>query len=392
MATKTKTKTEPKPGRMQLPPKIGKPQSTSAILLVKRNIRCNGQIHEIGLTSKGQLWIPKHTKEELEKYIMMGDLGNNPCKCAVILDAWRNNRMTDTQLHSEFRRERIVSSRLARRLLKHLNKYRHWPDIDIIYDELLEPYKEDATSSGYCRSHNALSCMATFVTGTIYKTLIHRGWRKELFSYEPGNHDIDIDKLVSGIGNQHSQHFVYDGDHTLFYAHTSGHGCISPHIGCTLVSDSPIHENTKPEDIPWRTLIDETEARLIYLLVHYKGDGQLRNRKKSFEEIADKHVAMMVPLPKHSKITIQEDRGTLTLRIEHPGLTVQAANRLAKHYRDTEDKVKRLLQHNRKRRELWYRTPSKPSRGLGSLKRVDEANSGMADRSVEGEAYGTGVD
>ena len=385
--TKTKTKTAPKPGVLQLPPKIGKRQSTKATLLVKRVIKCNGHLHEIGLSSKGQLWIPRHKKDELERYIMMGDLGNNPCKCAVVLDAWRREHIT-TQIHPEFQREYVVRSRLARRLVKRLNKHRHWPNIDIIYDELCEPHiRSEKYSHGgtYEREITALMCMARFVTGTIYKTLIHRGWRKELLDLSDVGTTIHMNDCSHPTGMQRYTHNYAQ----LFQAHIGGHHCITPYVGGELIVDSTVHENEKVENIPWRTFIDAAETRLVYLLSYTAGKNRYDTRVKKFEELANQRILAMGDLPEHSNILVQQENGTVTLKIEHPGLTVQAANRLVKYYRDSQDTVKRLLQHNRKRRKLWFRTPAKPSRGFGFLAR--EKSEPVAIRPVEGESYGIGL-
>ena len=380
MTTKTKTKSkaeEPKASKPQpktFPPHIGRKYKTK--LVVERTIRCNGHLHKIGLNSKGQLYIPEHKKEELERYIMMGDLGNNPCKCAVVYDAWRRGEFRHSQLNEEFQREKAVQDRLAGRLEKHRNKQRNWPDCDIIFGTLHPPVETDYSKNVY--GSNALHRMAEFITETVYKTLLHRGWSEDLMRWEVGHTSIE----AASPGNSNGYKPQWG---VIFQAHAGGHGCISPYVGGELIANCAFKEDTKLEEIPWRTLIDGAEAKLMYHRVVNKQQTQLAERQEEFENLADERSSRFGYMPKHMTITTQKDKGTVTLKIEHPGLTIHTANRLVKHYRDTEDKVLRLLKHNRKRRALWYRTPATPSSGLGALKRNREKPEPVAVRSVEGE-------
>lgn len=358
MATKTKTK-EPKP--KTFPPHIGGKYKTK--LLVERTIRCNGHLHKIGLNSKGQLYIPEHTKEELERYIMMGDLGNNPCKCAVVLDAWRRGNFRHSQIHEEFQREKIVHDRLAGRLKKHKSKHYAWPDCDIIFGTLHPPVEANYIDNIYAVGE--LHRMAEFITETVYRTLLHRGWSES--SIKCGSRDTSITVTNPGKTNSYRQQWG-----VIFQAHAGGAGCISPYIGGELIANCAFKEDTKIEEIPWRTLIDGAETSLMYHMVIHKQQAQFEERQDEFEKLADDRISSFGYLPKHMTISTQRDKGTVTLKIEHPGLTIQTANRLVKHYCETEDKVLRLLKHNRQRRALWYRTPSTPSSGFGAIKMKQE--------------------
>lgn len=392
MAVKTKKpKKTKKPVKVELQPpnKVGKRGSTNATLLVKRKIRCNGHIHEIGLTSKGQLWIPSHTIDELERYIMMGDLGNNPCKCAVVLDAWRNDRMTDPQLHDHFRRERMTRDRLANRILRHLNKKRNWPDIDVIYGKLLEPYEEEISEHGYKHtvSWDKGRLLAGFVAETVYLTLLHRGWRPELFD-EFEKHDSCIQ--IKEPGPQPNGHYQFTTILNLHHGYNAEH--VTPYIAGDIMNESIIRVGDNPETMPWRMLVDATEAKLIYHVLHKAKHDRLEKQQTEFEKLTEQYVVdKLGEMPKHGEISIQKDRGTVTLKIEHAGLTIQAANRLVNHYRETQGRVKRLLKVNLGRRKRWFRVPGKPSRGFGPLVRKTETDPGVETRPVEGENYGIGI-
>jgi hypothetical protein len=380
MATKTKTKKKVEESDQTFAPIKGS-QSKKTVLLAKRMIRCNGHMHEIGLTSKGQLWIPSHTKKELEGFIMMGDLGNNPCKCAVVYDAWKRGNYKHSQIHDDFRREKIITDRLANRLLKHQNKSRAWPNCDIIFGTFYAPKADE--NGHYSWTNKPADKFAEFVAETVYRTLLHRGYSPKMITWEKGRTSIEMEDPGKNTSNTYNHNYG-----TIFSAHVSGHGYISPYVGGILIENCAMYETTPPAEIPWRMLIDQTEARLNYLMVTKGRTDRFDQRKQEFEKLAQARIDDLGKLPKHAKIETNKDKGTVTLQITHPNLTLPVANRLVKHYKETEDKVIRLLKHNRVRRGLWYRFPGKPSSGFGALsKRGDETNCAVAARPLDGETY-----
>jgi hypothetical protein len=336
------------------------------------------------LASNGQLWIPSHTKKELDGFVMMGDLGNNPCKCAVIYDAWRNGNYHHDQIHEDFRREKIVKDRLASRLAKHQNKHRAWPNCDIVFGTLPPSVPDAKGHFGW--TDKPVNKFAEFITETVYRTLVHRGHLAKDLEWEKGRTSIDMNEPGKNPNNTYNNNFG-----TIFSAHVSGHGYISPYVGGTLIENCAMYETTDIATIPWRMLIDQSEVYLNYLHVLKAQAKQLDFRRDEFEKLADDHIDRLKPLPKHSKIKSDADTGLLTLTIEHPNLTIHTVNRLVKHYCETEDKVHRLLKYNRINRGRAWRFPAKPSRGLGALvKRGDAANKPVAVRPVEGESYEAG--
>lgn len=384
MATTTrtrKTKSKPQETLEQTFVPIKGKMSTKTHLVAERTIRCNGHMHDIGLASNGQLWIPSHTKKELDGFVMMGDLGNNPCKCAVVYDAWRNGQYNNAQIHDDFRREKTVTGRLATRLLKHQNKHRAWPNCDIVFGTL-RPAKPDENGS-FGWSDKPVNRFAEFITETVYRTLIMRGHNADSLEWYPGRSAISMNDPGKNPTNTYNNNFD-----TIFNASVSGHGYISPYIGGKLIENCAMYETTAVTDVPWRMLVDQSEAYINYLCVLKAQAKQLDHCREEFDNLAHKHTDRFGPLPKHSKIEIDKDNGLLTLSIRHPNLTIHTANRLIKHYRETEDKVRRLLKYNRASRERPWRFPAKPSRGLGALdKRGKAADKPVALRAVEGESY-----
>lgn len=296
----------------------------------------------------------------------MGDLGNNPCKCAVLLDAWRNDKTKDnTQVHDEFKRERMVPDKLAMRLLRQKNRRRNWPDIDVVYGKLSDPYTERIgyASSNYHHDvvHSAADTMSTFVVETVYKTLLHRGWPAEMFDYADDSRQIVL--LDNKGKNMNTSSRI---EYAIFRINES-RGYYTPYCGGELIPDSSINDEHTKETIPWRMFIDTVEAKIFKLILDNRGHDQLVSRKEQFEKLAGEAVGKMGMLPKHSEVTIQKHNGSLTLKIEHTGLTQQAANLLVRHYRKTQPRVKRLLKYNMVRRRQWFRVPAEPSRGFGAL-------------------------
>jgi hypothetical protein len=338
-------------------------------------------MHEIGLASNGQLWIPSHTKKQLDGFIMMGDLGNNPCKCAVVYDAWRNGNYRHDTIHEDFRREKIVKDRLASRLAKHQNKHRAWPNCDIVFGTI-PPAVPDV--NGYFGwTDKPVNKFAEFITETVYRTLVHRGHLAKDLVWEKGRTSIDMNEPGKNPNNTYNNNFG-----TIFSAHVSGHGYISPYIGGTLIENCAMYETTDVTTIPWRMIIDQAEKYLNYLNVTKAQAIQVERRRDEFEKLVEERMDRCMPLPKHTKIDTDTTSGLLKLTITHPNLTIHTANRLVKHYRETEDKVRRLLKYNRANRERHWRFPGKPSRGLGALvKRGNAANQTVAMRPLEGETY-----
>lgn len=378
--TKSKTEEPPKPVAQTFAPIKGK-VSTKTHLIAKRTIRCNGRMHEIGLASNGQLWIPSHTKKELEGFVMMGDLGNNPCKCAVVYDAWRNGRYHDDQIHEDFKRELVVHDRLASRLLRHQNKHRAWPNCDIVFGTLQPAIQDENQHYGW--TAKPLNKFAEFVAETVYLTLIKRGHAAETMCWEKGQTSVEMDDPGKNPGNTYNSGFS-----VIFSAHVAGHGYISPYVGGKLIENCAMYDTTPIADIPWRMLVDQSEKYMNYLTVAKAQADKLDKSRTEFEKLATDRVVTFGPLPKHGKIHINNESGLLKLTIEHSKLTIQAANRLVKHYRETEDKVRELLKHNQLRRKTPWRFPAKPSRGLGALvKMVESANQPVSVRAVEGESY-----
>ncbi len=58
-------------------------------LIARAKFRCLGQLHQIGVTTTGQLVFYHHTKKELGKQEAAATLGAEPCRCAQIRQIWR---------------------------------------------------------------------------------------------------------------------------------------------------------------------------------------------------------------------------------------------------------------------------------------------------------------
>lgn len=103
---------------------------------------CNGNIHYIGLTTKGQLIFSHHTIKDLEQRSMLIDFGDMSCKCAGILRAWREGKYSpalpfllsrERQVWSTFDKNGVMTKRPAsNKLLAHrlLQKRRLKRNID----------------------------------------------------------------------------------------------------------------------------------------------------------------------------------------------------------------------------------------------------------------------
>jgi len=349
----------------KLLPKISK-RTTN---LVERTIRCNGHLHKIILNSKGQLIMPNHTKDELEKFILMGDLGNNPCKCAVVLDSWRHGNYSDSQIHPLFAREKLVGSRLAERLARHQNKRRPWPNLsDIVYATKRIP-RPDADKLGYFerQSESPKYIMAEYVTQTIYNTLLARGYSKEHISIQGSNSIYYHNK------NEGSNPAYFSSDQ-VFDAQVTAHDCISCYINRTVVPLATLHGDTPDAEIPWRMLLDNAEKQLLKFMVVNAQSRQFAKQKSEFVSVATKAAKVMDnPSPEYCTIGFSDNSGTVTLTITHRELTISAATRIAKHYSNNKQIVHNLLSYSRKRLSKPWRYPYKPGRGMGARKKPTES-------------------
>lgn len=56
---------------------------------------CNNKLHLVGLTCRGSLVFPDHTFEELVLAQVLGEFGDQSCKCAKLFKAWISGKLDD---------------------------------------------------------------------------------------------------------------------------------------------------------------------------------------------------------------------------------------------------------------------------------------------------------
>lgn len=325
---------------------MAKANTKKTTLIATKTIRCNGHLHTIGLNSKGQLHIPNHSKSDLEKYIMMGDMGNNPCKCAVVLDAWRCQNHSNSMLPEVFKQWAPDShGRLAARLLRHKQRERRKAGIS---SEPVLVARRTEPGSEYTEQEPYITC--EMVINTTVATLKARGYDLTNALICPDLLSIDNATIVhcirTGWGNNAYVNVVLGGHWTI--------------PGVTIRANTPI------DALPWHSIIDGAEGQLLHSIVLNKQRQGLEQNIAEFNAIAADKVGT-AKMPNNCSIKILVEQGLVDLSIKHPGLTIHTAQRMIKYYSKTQSTINRLLDHNLRNTRRPHRYPGKPKKNFAPL-------------------------
>lgn len=373
-------------------------------------VRCCGHMHKIGLSHNGQLVLFDHTKDEVQRYLTLYELGADPSRCVAIYRAWTAGTIDHAKHPEELSAQRFPHYDFAKRVQRKLRRNR-------LKAMLLSAAKEDrgellrefytlvgpgveqkelvALANGITKLssdklYESAGIKTNWFTARVISEMTRRGWPSSVEVSEKPPSDDDDDEASVKIsmvfdggysGRIHGQlplddarrpgRGQYNGtqpyacDSVQVSILGSGHGGYTRIATASDVFVSSFADYDKAEDILLQLAADVTEVGYVNELLR---SNIIRNRTRTsvyFANLTEKTSASS----KIRGLTLRENEALniVSLTIQHDVLTIQAAQLLIDAYRTIEPKVLAILRMNAKRLAAKHRVPPTPEENVTSL-------------------------
>lgn len=369
-------------------------------------VRCCGHMHKIGLSHNGQLVLLNHTKDEVQRYLTLYELGADPSRCVDIYRAWIAGTIDHAKHPEDLSKYRFAGYDFAKRVQRKLRHSRLKAMLTTTKEEdreallrelhtLVGPGVEQRELDDLAKViaklreqavHTMYSADTNWFIDRVIGELTRRGWPRsvEVSAKPPSDDDNEASVKISmvfdgGYGGRIHGRLPLDDARRPGQSHASPYACDSVqvsslgsgHGGYTRIATagdvfvSSFAGFDKPEDVLLQLAADVTEVGYVNELLR---SNIIRNRAKTSVYFAD----LTEKTSEKSKIcglTLREDesRNVVTLGIQHGMLTIQAAQLLINAYRIIEPKVLAILRMNCKRLAAENRIPPTPEEHVTAI-------------------------
>jgi hypothetical protein len=356
-------------------------------------------MHKIGLSHNGELVLLNHSKDEVQRYMTLYELGADPSRCVAIYRAWMDGTINHDKHPEALSKYRFAGYDFAKRVQRKLRRNRLKAMLAATKDEdreallrelhtLVGPGVEQQELDDLAKViaklkeqqvHTAYSADTNWFIDRVIGELTRRGWPRsvEVPAKPPSDDDDEESNKISmvfdgGYGGRIHGQLPLDDVRRIRQGQTHSYACDSVqvsslgsgHGGYTRIGTagdafvSSFAGFKEADDVLLQLAADVTEVGYVNELLR---SNIIRNRYRStvcFTESADK-VRLKSGIT-GLDIKSNESWNTVDITINHGSLTIQSAQLLINAYRTIEPKVRAILRMNRQRLLVANRFPPTP--------------------------------